>query len=72
MKRKLKLHRETVRNLASPDLSGVQGAAGGLNSGNPQSCVYVCPIQTQTLPCTETILISKCIRCPVAGTSPCL
>ncbi len=72
MKRKLQLHRETLRNLAGAELSGAQGAAGGIVTGNPQSCIYVCQIPTETIPCTQTILITKCIRCPVAGTNPCL
>lgn len=72
MKRKLHLHRETLRNLAGNDLNAAQGGVGGIVTGNPQSCIYVCQVPTVGIPCTETILISKCIRCPVAGTSPCL
>jgi len=72
MKRKLQLNRETLRNLAGTDLSGAQGQVGGLVSGNPQSCVYVCQIPTIVVSCNGTCLITRCIdHCEPAGTITC-
>jgi hypothetical protein len=73
MKRKLQLHRETLRNLAASDLGGAQGAAGGgLQTATPQSCVYVCPVVTANFSCGGTCQITRCVHeCPIAGTNPC-
>jgi hypothetical protein len=71
MKRKLHLHRETVRNLAASDLSGAQGGAAGRPTANYQSCVLVCA--TAAVSCGGTCQYTQCPNlCQVAGTSPCI
>lgn len=73
MKRKLHLHRETVRNLAASDLSGAQGGAAGRPTANAQSCVIICPVPTANVSCGGTCQYTQCPNiCQVAGTNPCI
>jgi hypothetical protein len=73
MKRKLKLHRETLHHLASSDLGAAQGGAIGRPTMTPQSCVYLCPVATQNFSCGGTCQITQCVHeCPIAGTNPCV
>jgi len=73
MKRKLQLHRETLRNLAASDLGGAQGGALGRPTITPQSCVYVCPVPTNNVSCGGTCQVSQCPNlCWVDGTNPCV
>lgn len=54
MKRKLHLHRDTVRNLESGDLAALRGGALLPPTVNPYSCVYICPVPTVKLSCGGT------------------
>jgi len=73
MKRKLQLHRETLRNLAGQDLSGAQGAAAGGGITAYNSCVVRCPVATANVSCGGTCQYTQCPQiCIVAGTNPCI
>lgn len=72
MKRKLQLHRETLRHLAGHDLTGAQGAAAGQPTLY-NSCVVRCPIPTANVSCGGTCQVTQCPQlCWVDGTSPCI
>ena len=73
MKRKLQLNRETLRNLASADVNGVQGGAAGGGITDYNSCVVRCPVATQNVSCGGTCHYTQCPQiCIVAGTNPCI
>jgi hypothetical protein len=55
MKRKLRLHRDTLRNLQLGEVTGGQLIGPTLN---PQSCVYVCVIPTRVVSCGGTCVHS--------------
>lgn len=60
MKRKLKLHRETLRNLEDQD---VQGAVGGNISTVITQCGSCSPTCAASCAATCTLRYSICVRC---------
>jgi hypothetical protein len=65
MKRKLKINRETLRNLVDESMQDVAGGARGsvINTQCDPSCIRQCSQSCASCAVTCTLLYSVCVHC---------